>query len=344
MVVLVTGAAGFIGFHLCLKLLKEGYVVLGIDNLNDYYDVSLKNARLEILRSQSSINHKSSFTFHKINIEDKEKLKEIFETYKPSKVVNLAAQAGVRYSLINPSSYYQSNLIGFGNIIQCCADYKVNHLLYASSSSVYGGNINLPLSEKDQVNHPVSLYAATKRANELIAHSYSHIHGLPSTGLRFFTVYGPWGRPDMALFLFTKAMLEGKKIDIYNGGEMVRDFTYIDDVVISIFKLLDKPPESNDEIDRNNLTAERSWAPHRIFNVGNSNPVKLLDFVQSLENLLCLKADLNFLPMQKGDVAKTQSDSKLLEEFIDFKPRTNINVGIKNFVDWYKEFYKIDYN
>ena len=342
MVVLVTGAAGFIGFHLCLKLLKEGYVVLGIDNLNDYYDVSLKNARLEILRSQSSINHKSSFTFHKINIEDKEKLKEIFETYKPSKVINLAAQAGVRYSLINPSSYYQSNLIGFGNIIQCCADYKVNHLLYASSSSVYGGNINLPLSEKDQVNHPVSLYAATKRANELIAHSYSHIHGLPCTGIRFFTVYGPWGRPDMALYLFTKAILEEKPIEVFNYGKMMRDFTFIDDIVESIFRLIKKPALPNNKFNYSDPDPSTSWTSHRIFNIGNSSPVELMDYIKELEEAIGKKAIKKFLPIQKGDVEATYADTSLLKEWIGFSPKTSIKYGITKFVNWYKSYHNLN--
>tara|TARA_Y100000589_G_scaffold105472_3_gene99950 strand:+ start:801 stop:1838 length:1038 start_codon:yes stop_codon:yes gene_type:complete len=338
MVVLVTGAAGFIGFHLCLKLLNENYDVVGIDSLNDYYDVNLKKERLEIIKSKAKeIN--SQFKFFKVDITDNYSLKKVFEEYRPKKVINLAAQAGVRYSLINPSAYYSSNLIGFGNILQNCIDLKVEHFVYASSSSVYGGNIKMPLSEKDSVDHPVSLYAATKRANELIAHSYSHIYGLPATGLRFFTVYGPYGRPDMALFLFTEAMLKGEKIDVFNNGEMIRDFTYIDDVVISIVKILEKPPSKNDNFNKSDLSPEISWAPHRIFNVGNSNPVNLMDFLKALEDNLSIKAKINFLPMQSGDVAATSSDTHILESYINYKPTTTVKEGIAKFVNWYKKFY-----
>ena len=343
MVVLVTGAAGFIGFHTCKRLIEDGVRVIGIDSLNDYYDLNLKEARLEILKSKSK-QYKNLFSFFKVDITENTILKEIFETYKPSKVINLAAQAGVRYSLINPDSYYNSNLIGFGNILKNCIEYKIEHLVYASSSSVYGGNTKLPLSEKDPVDHPVSLYAATKRANELIAHSYSHLYNLPSTGLRFFTVYGPWGRPDMALFLFTKSMIKGEKIDVYNNGNMIRDFTYIDDVVNSIIKVLNKPPRKNSALEKSGFTPENSWAPHKIFNVGNSKPIKLLDFLKVLEEILCVKANINYLPMQSGDVRATESDTTILEDYINYRPNTPIENGIKEFVKWYKEFYKISYD
>ena len=339
MVVLVTGAAGFIGFHTCKRLIGDGVRVIGIDSLNDYYDLTLKKARLELLTSKSK-ECNNLFSFFKVDITESSSLKEIFEIYKPSKVINLAAQAGVRYSLINPDSYFNSNLMGFGNVLKNCIEYKIDHLVYASSSSVYGGNEKLPLSEKDPVDHPVSLYAATKRANELIAHSYSHLYNLPSTGLRFFTVYGPWGRPDMALFLFTKSMLNGEKIDVYNNGDMIRDFTYVDDVVSSIIKVLVKPPKGNTSFDKINMKPDSSWAPHMIFNVGNSNPIKLLDFLQVLEEILCVKAKINYLPMQSGDVKATESDTTSLEEYINYRPSTKIKNGIKEFVTWYKEFYK----
>ena len=341
MTILVTGAAGFIGFHLCFKLISNGYKVIGLDSLNEYYDINLKKERLKKLYLKSK-GDKNIFSFHQIKIEDKKNVNEIFDKFKPSTVVNLAAQAGVRYSLINPDSYYKSNIDGFGNIIQNCVNYKVKHLVYASSSSVYGGNEKLPLSEKDNVNHPVSLYAATKRANELIAHSYSHLYGLPATGLRFFTVYGPWGRPDMALFLFTKAMLNGDKIDVYNNGDMIRDFTYIDDVIKSVVKVIEKIPQYNKNIDKTNLSPEISWAPHKIFNIGNSKPIKLLEFLKVLEETLSIKANINFLPIQSGDVVATESDTRILEEYIGYKPKTDIKDGIAEFVKWYKKFYKID--
>ena len=341
MTILVTGAGGFIGFHLCFKLISNGYKVIGLDSLNEYYDINLKKERLKKLYLKSK-GDKNIFSFHQIKIEDKKNVNEIFDKFKPSTVVNLAAQAGVRYSLINPDSYYKSNIDGFGNIIQNCVNYKVKHLVYASSSSVYGGNEKLPLSEKDNVNHPVSLYAATKRANELIAHSYSHLYGLPATGLRFFTVYGPWGRPDMALFLFTKAMLNGDKIDVYNNGDMIRDFTYIDDVIKSVVKVIEKIPQYNKNIDKTNLSPEISWAPHKIFNIGNSKPIKLLEFLKVLEETLSIKANINFLPIQSGDVVATESDTRILEEYIGYKPKTDIKDGIAEFVKWYKKFYKID--
>ena len=343
MIVLVTGAAGFIGFHTCKRLIEDGVRVIGIDSLNDYYDLTLKEARLELLISKSK-ECNNLFSFFKLDITENSLLKEIFETYKPSKVINLAAQAGVRYSLTNPDSYFNSNLIGFGNVLKNCIESKIDHLVYASSSSVYGGNTKLPFSEKDPVDHPVSLYAATKRANELIAHSYSHLYNLPSTGLRFFTVYGPWGRPDMALFLFTKSILKGEKIDVYNNGDMIRDFTYIDDVVNSIIKVLSKPPKGNKSFDKLSMEPDSSWAPHKIFNVGNSNPIKLLDFLKVLEEILSVKAKINYLPMQSGDVQATESDTTSLEEYINYKPNTKIKHGIQEFSKWYKEFYKIGYD
>ena len=340
MVVLVTGAAGFIGFHTCKRLIEDGVRVIGIDSLNDYYDLNLKEARLENLKSKSkSKEYKNLFSFFKGDITENSFLKEIFEIYKPSKVINLAAQAGVRYSLINPDSYYNSNLIGFGNILKNCIKYKIEHFVYASSSSVYGGNTKLPLSEKDPVDHPVSLYAATKRANELIAHSYSHLYNLPSTGLRFFTVYGPWGRPDMALFLFTKAILNGEPIKVFNHGEMKRDFTYIDDIIESIIRLIKKPPKPDKSFDTSNPRADISWAPHMIFNIGNSNPESLMDYISAIENSLGINAKKEFLPIQPGDVPSTYSDCSSLERYINYKPNTSIKEGVEEFINWYKKFY-----
>ncbi|MBO8240520.1 NAD-dependent epimerase [Prochlorococcus marinus XMU1412] len=336
MTIIVTGAAGFIGFHLCRTLLNNGDTVIGIDCVNNYYDVSLKKARLEILSSFQDL-----FVFKKVYLEDKQSIENIFQEFKPKKVVNLAAQAGVRYSLENPDAYINSNLVGFLNILESCRKHKVEHLVYASSSSVYGGNINMPFSEMQNVDHPVSLYAATKKANELIAHSYSHLYGIPSTGLRFFTVYGPWGRPDMALFLFTKAIFESKPIKVFNEGNMIRDFTYIDDIIESVIRVINKPPGDNLNFNKSNPNAASSWAPHKIFNIGNSNPVKLMNFIKAIEDAIGIKAIKNFEPIQPGDVPATHADTKLLENWIDFKPKTSINEGIRNFVEWYKSFYNI---
>ncbi len=340
MKVLVTGSAGFIGFHLTKKLLERGDVVLGIDNLNPYYDVTLKKDRLLELQKAAK-KYSTSFQFSEINLEDSENINSFFDENKPQKVINLAAQAGVRYSLENPSAYIQSNLVGFGNILENCRNHDVEHLVYASSSSVYGGNTNFPFSEKDGVNHPVSLYAATKRSNELMAHTYSHLFNLPSTAVRFFTVYGPWGRPDMALFLFTKAILNNQPIKIFNQGDMIRDFTYVDDIVNSLIKLLDKVATPLKNFDSSNPDPSTSWCPHRIFNIGNSKPTNLMKYIDCLENSLNRKAIKFFLPMQKGDVRVTSSNCSALEDWIGYKPSTEIETGISKFVKWFREYYKI---
>jgi len=337
MTILVTGAAGFIGFHLCKRLLTLGEEVVGIDNINSYYDQKLKTARLNILKENSEKN----FHFYKESIENKDAVLNIFEKYKPIKVVNLAAQAGVRYSIENPDAYVKANLVGFLNIIECCRNAKIKHFVYASSSSVYGGNKLMPFSENHSVDHPVSLYAATKKSNELIAHSYSHLYNLPSTGLRFFTVYGPWGRPDMALFIFTKSILEGKPIEVYNHGNMLRDFTYIDDIIESVLRIINKAPKKDDTFDMNNPSPSYSWAPHKIFNIGNSQPTKLMDFINAIENSLGKEAKKIFLPLQPGDVPGTSSNTELLEKWINFKPYTSVEEGINKFVNWYKDFYEI---
>ena len=340
MSILITGSAGFIGFHLSLKLLKEGHTVIGIDNLNNYYSVKLKKERLNILHNESKkLNFK--FNFIQTDLENKENLNDLFIKYKPAIIINLAAQAGVRYSIENPDAYVQSNLVGFINILELARKFKIEHLIYASSSSVYGGNKRLPFKESDSVDHPVSLYAATKKANELMAHSYSHLYDIPVTGLRFFTVYGPWGRPDMALFLFTKAILEGKEINVYNNGNMIRDFTYIDDIVESIHRLMSFIPQNNTNFNFTKPNPSQSWCPHRILNIGNSNPVNLLDFITEIEDKLGIKAKKINLPMQPGDVASTSADTKLLESLIGFKPKTSIKEGISKFVDWYRDFYKV---
>ncbi len=333
---LVTGAAGFIGAALTRKLLKNGEQVFGIDNLNDYYDTSLKRARLLEIESANKAN---SWSFNQISIENKIDLDSIFKQAKPDIVVNLAAQAGVRYSLINPRSYIQSNLVGFSEILEACKKYNVEHLVYASSSSVYGGNQLLPFHESHQVNHPVSLYAATKKSNELMAHTYSHLYGIPSTGLRFFTVYGPWGRPDMAPMLFTKAIQSGKAIRVFNYGEMERDFTYIDDIVEGIFRCCYKPATRNNNVDPVNPYSEKSTAPHRIFNIGNSNPVKLIYFINLLEKYLGKESIKEYQPIQPGDVIATAADTSALESWVGFKPITNIEEGLERFVKWYLSYY-----
>ncbi|EMQ2223673.1 TPA: NAD-dependent epimerase [Citrobacter freundii] len=331
---LVTGAAGFIGFHVSKRLLEAGHQVVGIDNLNDYYDVSLKQARLELLAQPS-------FHFHKIDLADREGMAELFASGHFERVIHLAAQAGVRYSLENPHAYADSNLTGFLNILEGCRHNKIQHLLYASSSSVYGLNRKMPFSTDDSVDHPVSLYAATKKANELMAHTYSHLYGLPTTGLRFFTVYGPWGRPDMALFKFTKAMLEGKSIDVYNYGKMKRDFTYIDDIAEAIIRLQDVIPHADKQWTVETGTPAASIAPYRVYNIGNSSPVELMDYIQALEDALGIEAKKNMLPLQPGDVLETSADTKALYEVIGFKPETTVKDGVKNFVDWYRNFYKV---
>jgi len=337
---IITGSAGFIGFNLTKYLLGKGYEVIGIDNFNSYYDKSLKYARNDQLE-QITFKTNGKFVLEHCDIEDFEKLSGIFSEYKPLNVIHLAAQAGVRYSITNPKAYINSNLLGFGNILECCRDLKVKHLIYASSSSVYGGNLLLPFSEKHNVDHPISLYAATKKSNELMAHSYSHLYNIPTTGLRFFTVYGPWGRPDMALFLFTKAILKGEPIKVFNNGNMIRDFTFIDDIVESIYLLLKKPPQKNPEYDFEKQNCHNSWAPYNIFNIGNSQPVPLMEYINELEKSLKIKAKKNYLPMQDGDVKATSADTKLLEEWINFKPKTTVKEGINKFVDWYKNYYEI---
>lgn len=329
---LVTGAAGFIGFHVCGRLLQAGHQVVGIDNLNDYYEVSLKQARLDLLRS-------SAFSFHKIDLADREAMSHLFASEKFDRVIHLAAQAGVRYSLQNPHVYADSNLIGHLNVLEGCRHNKVQHLLYASSSSVYGLNRKMPFSTDDSVDHPVSLYAATKKANELMSHTYSHLYDLPTTGLRFFTVYGPWGRPDMALFKFTKAMLEGKSIDVYNYGKMKRDFTYVDDIVEAIIRMQDVIPQANPEWTVESGSPATSSAPYHVYNIGNSSPVELMDYITALEDALGIEAQKNMMPIQPGDVLETSADTQPLYETIGFKPQTSVKEGVKKFVEWYKAYY-----
>ena len=330
---LVTGAAGFIGFHVSKRLLNDGHQVVGIDNINDYYDVNLKVSRLKKLEAPN-------FIFHKIDLADREAIARLFAEEKFARVIHLAAQAGVRYSLENPFAYADANLIGYLNILEGCRHNDVEHLLYASSSSVYGLNRKMPFSTEDSVDHPVSLYAATKKANELMAHTYSHLYGIPTTGLRFFTVYGPWGRPDMALFKFTKAMLEGKSIDVYNYGKMKRDFTYIDDIVEAIIRVQDVIPQANPEWTVEAGSPADSSAPYRVYNIGNSSPVELMDYITALEDALGIKAEKNMMPIQPGDVLNTSAETKALYETIGFRPETPVQEGVKKFVDWYKEYYK----
>ncbi len=338
MKVFVTGAGGFIGFHLCKKLLRNDFTVLGIDNFNTYYDPNLKEARFRHLKE---ISDGDNFKMIRNDIKNLDSLKNIFEQFGPDVVVNLAAQAGVRNSIENPSEYIEANLVGFSNILECCRNHNIRHLLYASSSSVYGGNTRMPFSEKQSVDHPVSLYAATKKSNELMAHSYSHLYNIPATGLRFFTVYGPWGRPDMALFLFTKSILEGKTIKVFNHGKMLRDFTYIDDVVESLIRLIYKPPIADISFDTDKPNPATSWAPHRIYNIGNSNPTSLMDYISAIENCIGVKAKKEFLPLQMGDVPDTSSDCSELESWIGFKPKTSINQGVEKFILWYRSFYGV---
>jgi UDP-glucuronate 4-epimerase len=336
MKILITGAAGFIGFHLSKKLLDDSYQIIGIDNLNDYYDPSLKQSRLEILGKYNNFN------FHKVDLKDKAEVDHIFETYQPTHVINLAAQAGVRYSIENPYAYVDSNLTGFMNILEACRNYPVGHLLYASSSSVYGGNKVAPFSTNHNVDHPVSLYAATKKSNELMAHTYSHLYGIPTTGLRFFTVYGPYGRPDMAYFSFTKDILAGKPIKVFNHGKMERDFTYIDDIVEGIVKLIDKAPTANKDWDESKDDLSTSFAPYKIYNIGNNNPVQLMRFINALESALGKEAEKVYMDMQSGDVLRTYADVSDLERDINFKPSTSIEDGLAKFVDWYKEYYNVE--
>jgi UDP-glucuronate 4-epimerase len=339
MKILVTGAAGFIGFHLSNVLVKQGHQVVGMDNINDYYDVNLKYARLEVLgidrvsaenwRKTVSSSSYDNFTFQRLGLEDKEGLEALFSSSNFEVVCNLAAQAGVRYSLENPNAYVDSNLVGFVNILECCRHNKIKHLVYASSSSVYGTNTKIPFSTEDAVDHPISLYAATKKSNELMAHTYSHLFELPTTGLRFFTVYGPWGRPDMALFLFTEAIVQGKSLKVYNHGNMERDFTYVTDIVEGVKRIIEKPKS------KENL--------YKVYNIGNSNSVKLMDFIKEIEVQVGRKGDKDFMDIQPGDVAKTWADVEGLIKDYDYQPNTPVKQGISDFVKWYKDFYQIDF-
>jgi UDP-glucuronate 4-epimerase len=332
--ILVTGAAGFIGFHLSLRYLDSGRAVVGLDNLNDYYDVTLKRARLDVLQQRPD------FQFVHADIADAAALTSLFARHKFEVVVNLAAQAGVRYSLVNPQAYVESNLVGFVNILEACRHHGTRHLLYASSSSVYGGVTKMPFSVRQNVDHPLSVYAATKKSNELLAHAYSHLFRLPTTGLRFFTVYGPWGRPDMALFVFTRAILAGKPIQIFNHGRMERDFTYIDDIVDGVFRLTDRLPQPDANWNSDAPDPGRSAAPYRLYNIGNSKPVPLMQLIAVLENCLSIRAVKEFLPMQPGDVPATYADIDDLSHEAGFQPRTGIETGVAKFVTWYREYYK----
>ena len=334
MKILLTGAAGFIGMTTALKLLARGDEVVGLDNLNDYYDVNLKHSRLNRLTTSKN------FSFVKLDAADREGIASLFAFEKFDRVIHLAAQAGVRYSLQNPHAYIESNVVGFTNILEGCRHTKVQHLVYASSSSVYGGNTKMPFSEHDSVDHPVSLYAATKKANELMAHTYSHLYGLPTTGLRFFTVYGPWGRPDMALFLFTKAILEGRAIDVFNHGNMRRDFTFVDDIVEGVVRVLDRVATPDAAYDAVKADPATSNAPYRVFNIGNNNPVALLDFIACIEKELGKTAQKNLLPLQDGDVPETYANTDALNQWVGFVPGTSIESGVGRFVAWYRSYYQ----
>jgi UDP-glucuronate 4-epimerase len=348
MSILVTGTAGFIGYHLARRLLERGDEVIGIDNINDYYDTGLKYGRLKELGFAESdfafgkryeSERYPGHIFYRVDIADKEALDRIFAEHKPRRVCHLAAQAGVRYSLTNPDAYIQSNIVGFANILEACRHHEVEHLAYASSSSVYGLNERMPFSVGDNVDHPISLYAASKKSNELMAHTYSHLYGLPTTGLRFFTVYGPWGRPDMALFLFTKAILEDRPIDVYNYGKMKRDFTYIDDIVEGVVRIIDHPAEPNSCWSGLRPDPASSKAPYRVYNIGNGKPVELMEFIEAIEAELGKKAQKNLLPIQPGDVPATWADTSALERDFGYKPSTPVREGIRRFIKWYREFY-----
>ena len=335
MKVVVTGCAGFIGMHVCERLLARGDEIIGVDNLNDYYDVTLKQARLARLQPHPN------FRFARLDIADRPAIASLFEQAGPHAVINLAAQASVRYSLKNPHAYVDSNLVGFVNLLEGCRHAGVEHLVYASSSSVYGGNTRMPFSEHDNVDHPVSLYAASKKANELMAHTYSHLFGLPSTGLRFFTVYGPWGRPDMALFLFARAILEDRPIDVFNHGRMQRDFTYIDDIAEGVVRTLDHPPTANPDFDTQDPDPATSWAPYRICNIGNHQPVELMTYIEVLEQALGKVARKNFLPLQQGDVPATYAAIDTLQSLTGYAPNTPVATGVARFVAWYREYYSV---
>ncbi len=349
MKILITGTAGFIGFHLSNALIKKGYEIVGIDSINDYYDVNVKYDRLQYTgvnyrnidygTKVISLKH-ANYSFYRLKLEDKESIDKLFKTEKFDRVCNLAAQAGVRYSITNPYAYIESNIIGFVNILEACRHNNIEHLAYASSSSVYGLNEQMPLSTNHNVDHPISLYAASKKSNELMSHTYSHLYGLPTTGLRFFTVYGPWGRPDMALFLFTKAILENKPINVFNNGNMVRDFTYIDDIVEGIVRVIENVPTGDAEWSGLMPNPASSKAPYKIYNIGNNNPVKLMDFITEIENKLGKKAQKNMMPMQAGDVPATYADVEDLVKNLNYKPNTSIKQGISIFIDWYLDYYK----
>ena len=333
--VLITGAAGFIGYHLSERVLQAGAPVVGLDSLNDYYDPALKRARLDRLRAYDG------FRFAEADLSDRDRVAALFEQTRPAHVINLAAQAGVRYSIDNPHAYAQANLVGFLNVLEACRHGDVRHLVYASSSSVYGGNTRMPFRVSDSVDHPVSLYAATKKANELMAHTYSHLYGLPATGLRFFTVYGPWGRPDMAYFKFTKAILSGETIQIFNNGDMRRDFTYIDDIVEAVARLIPMAPVPDPAFDTRAPDPGNSWAPHRVYNIGNSQPEALMEMISTLEELLGREAVKEFLPMQAGDVQATYADVADLEAAVGFRPETPLREGLSRFVGWYRQHYEV---
>lgn len=335
MKILVTGAAGFIGFHLSQKLLARGDEVIGIDNLNDYYDPQLKLDRLQELEPFEN------FQFIKMDIADRESIESLFQQNRFDRVVNLAAQAGVRYSIENPHAYVSANIVGFLNILEGCRQTNVAHLSYASSSSVYGANTKQPFSEQDNVDHPVSLYAASKKSNELMAHTYSHLYQIPTTGLRFFTVYGPWGRPDMALFKFTKGVLDGTPIDVYNHGDMHRDFTYIDDIIEGVVRVTDQIPKSNSQWNGDAPDPSSSTAPYTIYNIGNNAPVKLMDFIHAIEKAVGKKADMNLMPIQPGDVPSTFADASALHRSTQFKPNTALETGVNNFVSWYRSYFSV---
>ena len=348
--VLVTGAAGFIGFHTTVKLLQMDFNVVGLDSLNDYYDVNLKKSRLSLNGIETSeiyynkllqSTSENYYRFIQLNLEDKENLNKLFSEEKFDYVINLGAQAGVGYSIKNPEAYINSNIFGFINILESCRHHSIQHLIYASTSSVYGLNQKMPLAENASVNHPLTLYSATKKSNELMAHSYSYLFQLPTTGLRFFTVYGTWGRPDMALFLFTKAMFENEPISIYNNGNMVRDFTYVDDITESILRLIPKPPEKNDDWDAINPDPSSSSAPYRILNIGNSKPISIMKYIDILEKKIGIEAIKNFEPMRQGDIKETHASYNALEQLINFKPQVEIEEGISKFVDWYRTYYKV---
>jgi len=344
---LVTGAAGFIGFHVCKHLLERGDEVVGLDIVNDYYDVNLKYARIselginreKIIKGKLVTADSKLFSFIQLNLADKEALMGLFESEKFDVVINLAAQAGVRYSLSHPEAYVESNIVGFLNILEACRFHSVRHLVYASSSSVYGANEKLPFSTKDSVDHPISLYAASKKSNELMAHTYSHLFGIPSTGLRFFTVYGPWGRPDMALFLFTEAILRGEPIKVFNKGEMKRDFTYVDDIVQGVLKVADRPPKGDPNYSEKTGDISKSKAPYKVYNIGNSSPVELMDYIRAVEDGLGKKAKMELLPMQAGDVPASHADVTDLMEDTGYKPTTAVKDGVAAFLDWYKKYY-----